>query len=530
MFWVDKRVAEIEKELQATIASGKELVVRDEKTVSGHPHIGSLVGVAVHDFIARVLQEKGISARFHYELNDTDPMDGMPSYLDASVYEEHMGKPLKDIPAPDNSYPNLAEYFAADFMNVITESGFHPEFYRTSELYNSGRMNEVIRIALERADDIRRIYKEVSGSEKPDDWLPLNVVCEHCGKVGTTKVISFDGERVTYVCREHGVKWATGCNHKGEISPFDGNATMPWKVEWAAKFKVMQVDVEGAGKDHSTKGGARDVARHIVKEVFDYKDPFDIPYEFFLVGGKKMSSSKGNASTAREITDILPEHILRLALVGRDINRQTNFDPEGDSIPFLFDQYDRFAASYWENAEEKNEDHARIFELVHSEDQKKLLSERFLPRFSQVAFIVQMPHLDIEKEVAVMKESELTDADKAELKLRAEYAKKWLEKYAPEEYKFVIQETLPEPAQHFSDAQKSALKKILEYVEGTSELDGKSLHEKLHEIKTEEGIAPKELFSAIYRLFLDRDSGPQAGWFLSTLDRDFLIKQLSEAQ
>jgi lysyl-tRNA synthetase class 1 len=526
MFWADKVVDEIEKDLKETIASGKELVVRDEKTASGHPHIGSMVGVALHDTITRVLKQRGIKAKFYYEINDTDPMDGMPAYLDASIYEEHMGKPLCKIPAPDNSAENLSDYFGNDFIEVIKESGYTPEFYKTSELYNSGRMNEVIKTALENAEKIREIYKNVSGSEKGDTWLPISIICENCGKVGTTKASEFDGELVTYNCYETAVKWAKGCNHAGKVSPFNGNATLPWKVEWAAKFKVMGVNIEGAGKDHSTKGGSRDVARKIAEEIFDYKNPFDVPYEFFLVGGKKMSSSKGNASTAREISDMLPGHILRLALVGREINRQTNFDPQGDSIPMLFDRYDRIAEKYWDKS---TDDDSRVFELVHADIQTELLQKRFLPRFSQIAFLVQMPHLDIYEEVERMKESPLSSEDRQEIDLRAKYAKKWLENYAPEQFRFEIQQTIPTSAKDFSDIQKSALTELLEYVQQTPELDGKALHEKLHEIKTSQNIQPKELFSAIYQLFLGRTSGPQVGWFLSTLDKSFVATRLEEA-
>ena len=54
------------------------------------------------------------------------------------------------------------------------------------------------------------------------------------------------------------------------------------------------------------------------------------------------------------------------------------------------------------------------------------------------------------------------------------------------------------------------------------------MHHKLHEIKTELAIEPKELFSAIYLAFLGRESGPQAGWFLSVLDREFLVRRLRE--
>ena len=151
----------------------------------------------------------------------------------------------------------------------------------TTELYLSGKMNDSIRRALESADEIRKIYKDVSKSEKDNDWLPLNVVCESCGKIGTTKTHSFDGKMVKYTCLPDMVTWAKGCGHEGEISPFDGNAKLPWKVEWAAKFKTYGVHIEGAGKDHSTKGGSRDIANKISRDVFEYKSPFDIPYEFF---------------------------------------------------------------------------------------------------------------------------------------------------------------------------------------------------------------------------------------------------------
>ena len=56
MFWADKAADGIEKDLKDVIDSGKELVVRDEKTASGHPHIGSMVGVALHDTMPSLCQ------------------------------------------------------------------------------------------------------------------------------------------------------------------------------------------------------------------------------------------------------------------------------------------------------------------------------------------------------------------------------------------------------------------------------------------------------------------------------------------
>jgi len=531
-FWADKIVEKIKGDLKGRIDSGtpprgsarrEPLVIRDEKTASGRIHVGSMRGVAIHGVLSEILSEQKIANTFLYEINDFDPMDGLPAYLDEKEFGQHMGKPLYTIPSPDGKAKNYAEYFAQEFTDVIKESGFHPDYYRASELYKSGKMNEVIRIALEKADTIRTIYKKVSGSVKSHDWLPLSVVCEKCGKIGTTQATSFDGEKVAYSCEQKMVEWAEGCGHSGSISPFDGNAKLPWKVEWAAKFKVLGVDIEGAGKDHSTKGGARDIANHIAREVYDYKPPFDVPYEFFLVGGKKMSSSKGEGSSAREIANLIPPHIFRLALLGKDPRQTMDFIPDGETIPMLYDRYDKIAEKFWSG---ENDDDARLFTLVHG---GKPSLQHFLPRFSIISFIVQMPHMNMETEVLKMKGASLTDEDNKELKSRAKYAKRWLQTYAPEDYKYELQMlAVPEAAQALGSKQKEALKEVLVYVASQKKLDGQELHTKLHEIRKSSGIDPKEFFSALYLAFLGKDSGPKAGWFLSVLDKEFLEKRLGE--
>jgi len=269
--------------------------------------------------------------------------------------------------------------------------------------------------------------------------------------------------------------------------------------------------VEGAGKDHSTKGGSRDVANHIAREVFHYEPPFDVPYEFFLVGGKKMASSRGLGSSAKEIADLVPAKILRLALIGKEINQAFNFDPEGDTIPVLYDQYDKLAENFWA---ETKDDYARLFELIHpktlTSDVRFLPKQSVLPRFSQVAFVVQMPHLELEKE--------FPGAEAAELAERTEYAKRWLAEYAPEKFVFKLQEELP--MVEISNEQKANLKQLLEFLNAKPSIAAEEIHTKLHELKA---------FKEIYLVFLGKDHGPKAGWFIASLPRDFVLKRLEEA-
>ncbi|MEK7628747.1 MAG: lysine--tRNA ligase [Patescibacteria group bacterium] len=523
MFWADSIAAEILERYREALKGKMPLIVRDEKTASGRVHIGSMRGVAVHGIVADILKSHGVDLKFLYEINDFDPMDGIPANLPESEWKQYLGLPLNKVPSPAPGAKNFAEYYAAEFMRIITESGFTPEFYRASELYESGNMNEVIRLALDRADAIRRIYLEVSGSQKPEVWLPISIICSDCGKIGTTQAFRWNGEQVEYRCTK-GPGGAEGCGHEGKRSPFDGNAKLPWKVEWPAKWKVVGVQVEGAGKDHSTKGGARDVANHIAREVFSVDTPHDIPYEFFLVGGEKMSSSKGKGSSAAEVAALVPPSIIRLALLGTLPHRAINFDPAGETVPTWFDWHDKIAEKYWDTV---GDDDARLFELIYHH-QPPL--KQFLPRFSSVAFVVQMQHLNIHMEFEKMKGGPLTAEESATLSERAKYAVQWLKEHAPERYRFTLHlDTIPESARTLSHDQKTALKQLLAFVDMHKDLEGQVLHTAIHEIRKTTGIDPKLFFSAIYLIFLGRDSGPQAGWFLSTLDRSFLIKRLQEA-
>lgn len=503
MFWAD-RIAE---EIVARFGKGARVLIRDEKTLSGRVHIGSFRGVAIHGAVSEGLSDAGVSNEYKYEFNDYDPMDGIPSYLDHKEYEQYLGVPLKHIPSPEPGFENFAEYFGAEFKKVIEDAGYHPTFYRSSELYLTGKMDGVIREALEGAADIRRIYKEVSGGTREDSWLPLSVICPQCGKLSTTRATDFDGDTVAVECRD--LEWVKGCRYKGRVNPFGGKAKLPWKVEWPAKWKVLGVMIEGAGKDHSTKGGSRDVANHIAREVFNYEPPFDVPYEFILVGGAKMSSSKGRGSSAKEIADLVPAKLLRLASIGKEITQAFNFDPEGDTIPVLYDLYDKLAEGY---KTDKEDDYARLFEYIHP-DRKPPQFSGELPRFSSVAFMVQMPHMDLEKE--------FPNADRAELAERAEYARRWLAAYAPEKFVFKLQDALPDVAKNLPSTAKAALKSLHDFIAARPLMPGgEELHAELHKSKE---------FKAIYLAFLAKESGPKAGWFLSVLDRDFVLKRLEEA-
>ncbi|MBT6069414.1 lysine--tRNA ligase [Candidatus Peregrinibacteria bacterium] len=556
MFWVDR----IADEILAAYPGKNEFIIRDEKTLSGQVHVGSLRGVLIHGVMAEALNQRGVKARFIYEFNDADPMDGMPAYLDKEVYNQHMGKPLKDVPAPGDpaseireyngmKATSLAEYFGLEFLKVIHRLGFeNTEITWARKLYSEGFYDEAIRKVLAHPDDIRGIYRSVSGSEKPEDWMPLQMVCEKCGKIGSTKVVDFDGNVATYKCMPDMVDWAKGCGHEGKAEPWRGVGKLPWKVEWPVKWASYQVDIEGSGKDHCAAGGSHDVGERICAEVLETVPPFNIPYEFFLLGGAKMSSSKGNAASAKAVSDLLPPELFRFLMIMKEPNQPIEFSPDGDTIPRLFDKYDEAGRHFFLNEEENTyPDLDRLF--YFSQLDPNSIPERYFPRFSKLVFLSQIPSIDVEEAVAREKKEEtgkdFNEHDKKELETRLKYVKTWLETHAPDSFIYkVIEDEIPESAYDLSIEQKTFLKNIAEMLKSVPDslraegqkrkghasacLEGEYIHSETHRLVKESGLAPREAFPAIYHSLLGKEFGPKVGWFIEALDRDFIVKRFEE--
>ncbi len=518
MFWADEIIEDIIKKIPKSA-----YLITDWLTPSGHAHIGSLRGLVIHDMIRRGLEEKGKTATFQFGFDDFDPMDGLPVYVDKS-FEQYMGLPLCAVPAPDGKSKSYADQYLNEAIAVFTGLGIGAKFIRDSEMHKAGKYDEVIRTVIDNAELIRKIYFEVSGSRKEADWFPLQVVCPKCGKIGTTKVTAWDGEKVKFTCMENLVEWAKGCGYKGEISPFGGNAKLPWKVAWATRWFTFGTDIEGEGKDHFAAGGSRDIADRIYREIFKKEPPYDIPYEHILVAGKKMSKSKGTGVTAKDIYDFLPANILRFLFTRTRAKRTIDFHPEGETIPLLYDEFDRGAAAFQKDPES---DLARAYYYAKIDLHQK--TPEYVLRFSKVAHLAGGGFkLGPEQYAAEEKGTELSIIEAEELQNRIEIAQKWLNLYAPDSYKFSIQNEVPAQAKNLTPEQREFLSIILEKIESKESWTGEELHKEIHTIKTETGISPRDAFSSIYLVFIGKDSGPQAGWLLASLERDFVIKRLKE--
>lgn len=497
-------------------------VVNDSKTPSGRVHVGSLRGVLIHDAIYRALLSRGFEAKYSFGIDDFDPLDGLPA--DAEPWmQDYMGHPLCNVPAPkDSSGTDLADHYIAEFLDIFRELGVGAEIYRMRDVYRSGRFNEAIDVILKNADKVRKVYAEVSNAARPADWLPFQVVCEQCGKVGTTEVTGYDGKEVTYECKPGLVSWATGCSHRGKVSPFDGNGKLPWKLEWVAKWHSFGITIEGAGKDHCTRGGSREVAAACLRGIFGEKPPLNVPYEFFLVSGAKMSSSKGVGASAREMADLLPPEILRFLMVRTPPRKTVNFSTDFEYLVKLYNEHDRLVESQLSGRA------TEVQQKTLSTIEVSPLSTAYHPvGFQLLTALLQLPHIDLEKEIERRTDANLSEADKESLHKRLRSARYWLQNFASEEDRIELQMEVPDSVHRLSESQRAFLR-LLGSRFPTSQVTEDQYQRFIFDMARLTPIDQKSAFQAIYCALLDRHQGPKGGALLSYLDRDFLVKRFSE--
>jgi lysyl-tRNA synthetase, class I len=473
---------------------------------SGSIHIGNLREVMTADVVFRALRERRQDVGFNYVADNFDPLRRVYPFLDAKVYQPLVGRPLSEIPCPCGSHPNYGEHFLLPFLETLRELRIDVTVHRGDRMYKSGQMTPMILAALKKRDAIAGILHEMTGKQIEPEWSPFDPLCPSCGRITDTTVTGFSerGETVDYRC---------SCGSKGTV-PLAGGGKLTWRVDWPARWKVLGVTIEPFGKDHATAGGSYDTGRRIVREIFDYPPPFPITYEWISLKGRgDMSSSKGNVISIDRMLRVVPPEVLRYLIVRTPPQRSIAFDP---SLPLLslVDEYD--------DVESEGRD-LRALALCRASDYKPV----GVP-FKHLVNVVQMADFDLGRIKEILGRGGYAVGDEETLRGRVEYAKRWLEEFAPPEMKFTLKPSLPPEASKLTAPQKRFLAAAADRLKPG--MNAEEIHQSVYSLAGEMApLKPAEAFQAIYLALLGTLRGPRVGWFLAFLDHDFVAERLREA-
>lgn len=493
-----------------------EIVVSSGVSPSGKYHLGTLREVLTAEVIARELRQRGRSCRHIHVVDDLDALRKVPAGI-PEEFNKQLGKPLYLVPSPDGGGKSYAEYFLSDLFQASKQLKLEMEVMLSHEKYQAGFFVPAIELALQKIEVIRQVLETVSGHKLGDEWSPIQI--NEDGYLKKRSFISIDTAAKT-------VAYADKDGAEQVISYSRGDVKLDWRIDWPARWWLLSVGVEPFGRDHATKGGSYDTGAALMDSVFKAKPPLPVPYAFINRTGenKKMSKSAGDTVNLSTLLQVLPPEVVWYFIIRHSPEKQLFFD-EGEGLVRLIDEFAELVAKPGKTPEEE-----QLLALCTHEIELTVSS---VP-FSHLVASYQAALKDPAKTVEIIARTEHGVHMDAELvKKELAFIDQWLEKWAPEEIKFNIEESITPSSEQLglSDAQKIYLSNLADRIEkAPQDADGEWFHKTIYEFKDSSGLDNKELFSTIYRVLINKDYGPRAGWFLLTLydlrGNDWLVKRL----
>jgi lysyl-tRNA synthetase, class I len=504
--WLDQLVVR----LQEQYPEG-ELVVSSGHSPSGTYHIGTLREIMTANAITWALKQAGRKARHVDFIDDFDALRKVPKFV-PEEWSRYVGQPVSLVPDPFECHESYGAHFVAQLHEGLEAIGVMPdETVYGHETYPKNVFADEIVMALDKLDEAREILTEVGGRQLDEHWAPVQILDEQ-GSLRTLKFAGWDPQK-----RE--VTWRNREGETGTVGLNDGRLKLDWRLDWPARWAKWGVTVEPFGRDHATKGGSYDTGKVLVERIFGGRAPYPVPYEFINTAGetKKMSKSVGNVLTPKDALEVMPREILRYFVIKARPSRTLNFD-SGLGLYTLIDEYVRART-----------EQAEVGAMAYAQAGS---SEEMIARvpFNHLVAVYQAAREDSKMVREILERTGYGDEVREEwpvIERELGFVKNWLAMFAPDSVKFAVQEELPEL--ELSDEQRAFLAKLAGTIEAEKDLNGQGMHDAIYAAAEVSGLKGGAAFRTLYRVLLGQDSGPKAGWFLASLDGDFLLGRLREA-
>ena len=492
-------------------------------TPSGTVHIGNFREIITVELVVRALREKGKNVRFIYSWDDYDVFRKVPKNMpQPEVLEKYLRFPITLVPDTTGNAENYARANEKRVEDILPAVGVHPEYLYQAARYRDSYYAEDIRHALEHKDEIRAILNEYRTEPLPETWWPISVFSSFTEK-DTTTVLDWDGEwKITYRDDE-----------TGETETIDlrntPNTKLPWRIDWPMRWVKEGVDFEPGGKDHLTEGGSYDTSKNVVK-VFGGEAPVTMRYDFVQIKGHggKISSSSGDVVDLYDVLEVYPPEIVRYLFVGTRPSAEFAISFDLDVLK-IYEDYDNTERIYFgliETNEKKREKEKRIYELSQIDDKNIPQEPGYQVPFRHLCNLLQIHEGSIEKVMESL--TDVTEGQKARLETRLKCAWNWIQKYAPEEFKWSLRKAGDEPLA-VSDNERKALKDLANYVDSyLDDMSEKEFSQYIYQAAGDNAMENADFFTLTYRVLIGKEKGPKLAGFIKTVGKDKILEILSK--
>ncbi|MFI7147453.1 lysine--tRNA ligase [Nonomuraea sp. NPDC050022] len=528
--WVSRFADEVISEAERR-APGKPIVCASGLSPSGPIHLGNLREVTTPHLVADEIRRRGLDCVHLLSWDDYDRFRRVPAGIDPS-WADHIGKPLTSVPAPPGSpYASWAEHFKAPMIEALADLGITYTGISQTEQYSAGTYREQILLAMRERERINAVLaryrtKETARTETVD-YYPYRPYCELCERDLTT-VTAYDDDstELAYVCE-------CGFGETVRLAEHD-RGKLVWKVDWPMRWAYEGVVFEPSGVDHHSPGSAWVVGGQIVGEVFGGERPIGPMYAFVgITGMAKMSSSKGGVPTPADALEIMEAPVLRWLYARRKPSQSFKiaFDQE---IQRLYDEWDSLGRKVATDAAQPAE-LAAYERAVRTAEGPLAATPRPVP-YRTLASVVDITTGDDDQTLRILRDldGELTSLDEA--RPRLDRAQRWVDTQVPADQRTRVRESPDaELLATLDEDERDSLRLLVDGLDEHWSLDG--LTTLVYGVpKVRAGLAPdakatpelktaqRAFFALLYRLLVDRDTGPRLPTLLMAVGADQVRK------
>lgn len=308
---------------------------------SGLPHIGTFGEVARTTMVRtafRLLTEDQIPTRMLCVSDDMDGMRKIPGNVpNAEMLKAYIGKPLTVVPNPfDSDAPSFAHHNNAKLREFLDHFGFEYEFLSSTELYKSGRFDDMLLRACEKYQDIMDVMLPTLGAERQATYSPFLPISPTTGNVlyvPMKEVNAADGT-ITFEDED---------GRDVSVAVTGGAVKLQWKPDFGMRWAALGVDFEMYGKDHQINGAIYSK----ICRILGARPPEQYCYELFLDDkGEKISKTKGNGISIDEWLRYASPESLSLFMYQKPRTAKRLYF---DVIPKAVDEYFTFVGKLAEN-------------------------------------------------------------------------------------------------------------------------------------------------------------------------------------
>jgi len=472
---------------------------------SGPFHIGHLREVLTSDIVAWSIKNLKRKVQIHFILDDFDHLRKVYPFLEPR-FEKYVGKPLYLIPSPGKNQ-SYSEYFSIPFLKVLKNLGLDFKIYKAHELYQKGLFNQYIEICLEKRKEIADILKKVAGTKVAKDFYPFRPLCPKCQSLTKTKILGVDTNK-----KEMAI--SCECGFRGKINYLNGGGKLIWRLHWPAWWQVFRTDAEAYGKEHGTVGGSYDTGKEIVEKIFKKKAPLGIPYDLiYLKGFKgKMSSSLGNLITADLLVKTLPNELVKYFILRVLPQKPIFFDPK-DAIRFS----EEIAADL-KRLNHKKLSPEKILLLQYIFQTKDLKKAKIIP-WEYFLLIIQLAKNDPKEVEKLLKKSDHFLSTKT-IKNLVPKAENWLKEFASDD---LILKVNSRPSKIKLEAKEKIFLTNLSNKLKKKTYSSEELQNLIFDLIKQSKLPSQQGFSLIYRLTINKNSGPKAGLLINLIGQKQFI-------